>query len=216
MDSLLQDLDAVELPQASIGLLIGSGEFYAVWMPGGCLVRGGEAVVRAGPVRSLAELSLSRSTGATRRTARRAERRTDADRQASAGVMGLLPPSVSGSWGDVTRGRARRAPPDRLFCHQHGRQGHHQMIPGWPYSAWPPCRPAGPVGPPLDAGPAGPDDVTAVTAAQLREVDRLIAGALTPGDPDIEIMTDSGTTSPGWRTCWPTHRSVTGRLRSDW
>ncbi len=87
--------------------------------------------------------------------------------------------------------------PDRLFCHKHGRaKGTHQMIPGWPYSmvaaletgrtSWTAV---------LDAVRLGPDDdVTAVTAAQLREVvGRLIvAGQWRPGDCDIEIVTDSG------------------------
>jgi DDE superfamily endonuclease len=87
--------------------------------------------------------------------------------------------------------------PARLFCHVHGRaKGTAQMIPGWPYSvvaalgsgrsSWTAV---------LDAVRLGPaDDVTAVTAAQLREVvERLrAAGHWRPGDPDLWIVLDSG------------------------
>jgi hypothetical protein len=99
-------------------------------------------------------------------------------------------------------------------------RGTHQPIPGWPYSVvaalqtgrttWTAVLDA------LRSGPA--DDVTAVTAAQLREVvDRLIAaGHWTPGDPDIEIMTDSGydITRPAYLLA-DLPVVVTGRLRSD-
>ena len=87
--------------------------------------------------------------------------------------------------------------PDRLFCHVHGRaKGASQMIPGWPYSivaalaggrsSWTAV---------LDAVRLGPDDdATAVTAGQLRDVvTRLIAaGHWRPGDPEIEIVMDTG------------------------
>ena len=111
--------------------------------------------------------------------------------------------------------------PARLFCHVHGRaKGTAQMIPGWPYSvvaalgtgrsSWTAV---------LDAVRLGPaDDVTAVTAAQLRgTVDRLReAGHWHPGDPDIWIVLDSG-----YAVCrlsfLPADLPVLliGRLRSD-
>ena len=64
--------------------------------------------------------------------------------------------------------------PDRLFCHVYGRgKGQAQMIPGWPYSviaALEPGRTSWTAV--LDAVRLGPDDdETAVTAAQVREVD---------------------------------------------
>jgi len=87
--------------------------------------------------------------------------------------------------------------PDRLFCHVHGRaRNTAQLIPGWPYSmvvalqsgrtSWTAV---------LDAVRLGPaDDATAVTAQQLRDVvDRLRSGGhWREGDPDIQIMMDSG------------------------
>lgn len=111
--------------------------------------------------------------------------------------------------------------PQRLFCHKHGRaKGTSQMIPGWPYSivaaletgrtSWTTV---------LDAVRLGPDDdATAVTATQLREVvERLIAaGHWASGDPDIEIVTDSGydiTRLAYLLDDLPV--TVTGRLRSD-
>jgi hypothetical protein len=85
---------------------------------------------------------------------------------------------------------------DRAFCHTHGRGKKAQAVPGWPYSmivalevgrtSWVA---------PLDAVRVRPDDdVTKVTAAQLRDlVARLIAsGAWKPGDPPIRVMFDSG------------------------
>jgi hypothetical protein len=87
--------------------------------------------------------------------------------------------------------------PDRLFCHVYGRgRSADQFIPGWPYSfvaaletgrtSWTAV---------LDAIRLGPaDDVTAVTAAQLREVfTRLVrARQWKPGDADILIVMDAG------------------------
>jgi hypothetical protein len=94
---------------------------------------------------------------------------------------------------------------DRLFCHVYGRaKTASQFIPGGPYSfvavletgatSWTAI---------LDAVRLGPaDDVTAVTADQLREVvERLVAaGQWQAGDPDIVIVSDAGydvTRSPG-------------------
>jgi DDE superfamily endonuclease len=87
--------------------------------------------------------------------------------------------------------------PDRAFCHVHGRgKNASQMIPGWPYSlvvalesgrtSWTA---------PLDAVRVRPgDDVTDVTAAQLRDLlGRLVAaGQWQAGDPPILIAFDSG------------------------
>jgi len=87
--------------------------------------------------------------------------------------------------------------PERLFCHCYGRgKNSAQMIPGWPYSfvaalepgrmSWTRL---------LDAVRLGPDDeLTAVTAAQVREViGRLIAaGHWRAGDPDILVIFDAG------------------------
>ena len=111
--------------------------------------------------------------------------------------------------------------PQRLFCHVHGRaKGTSQMIPGWPYSivaaleegrtSWTTV---------LDAVRLGPeDDATAVTAAQLREVVQrlVVAGHQTSGDPPIEIVMDSGydvTRLAFVLADLPV--VVTGRLRSD-
>ena len=87
--------------------------------------------------------------------------------------------------------------PERLFCHCYGRERNSaQMIPGWPYSfvaalergrsSWTAL---------LDAVRLGPaDDLTAVTAAQVREViDRIIAaGHWRDGDPGILVIFDAG------------------------
>jgi hypothetical protein len=87
--------------------------------------------------------------------------------------------------------------PDRLFCHVYGRgKGQAQMIPGWPYSvvaALEPGRTSWTAV--LDAVRLGPDDdVTAVTAAQVREVVARLAGAghWREGDPDILAVFDAG------------------------
>jgi DDE superfamily endonuclease len=87
--------------------------------------------------------------------------------------------------------------PERLFCHCYGRgRNSAQMIPGWPYSfvaalergrsSWTAL---------LDAVRLGPaDDLTAVTAAQVREVIERItaAGHWRDGDPDILVIFDAG------------------------
>ena len=86
---------------------------------------------------------------------------------------------------------------ERMFCHVHGRgRNAGQMIPGWPYSF------VAALGPgatswtaPLDAVRLGrDDDLTEVTAAQLREVIRRLAaaGAWREGDPDIIVVMDAG------------------------
>src|SRR6266568_5859827 len=87
--------------------------------------------------------------------------------------------------------------PERLFCHCHGRgKNSAQMIPGWPYSfiaALEPGRTSWTRLP--DAIRIGPDDdLTAVTAGQVRDVvQRLIAtGHWQDGDPDILVIFDAG------------------------
>src|SRR4051794_15404913 len=86
---------------------------------------------------------------------------------------------------------------DRLFCHVYGRgKGQAQLIPGWPYSfvaALEPGRTSWTAL--LDAVRLDPaDDVTAVTAEQLRGVvGRLLAaGHWRDGDPPVLIVTDAG------------------------
>jgi hypothetical protein len=87
--------------------------------------------------------------------------------------------------------------PDRLHCHRPCRcDGVRQTIPGWPYSmvvvlesgrsSWTA---------PLDAVRVGPDDdVTEVTAAQIRQVIGRLreAGQCSEGDPPVLIVTDAG------------------------
>jgi hypothetical protein len=87
--------------------------------------------------------------------------------------------------------------PERLFCHVYGRgKGNAQMIPGWPYShvaALEPGRTSWTA--PVDAVRLGPaDDLTEVTAAQVRDVtQRLIqAGQWRQGDPAILVIFDAG------------------------
>jgi DDE superfamily endonuclease len=87
--------------------------------------------------------------------------------------------------------------PERMFCHVYGRgKGNPQMIPGWPYSvvaALEPGRTSWTAV--LDAVRLGPaDDVTEVTAAQVREVVARLAAAghWQAGDPDILIVFDAG------------------------
>jgi hypothetical protein len=111
--------------------------------------------------------------------------------------------------------------PDRLHCHRPCRcDGIRQTIPGWPYSmvvalesgrsSWTA---------PLDARRIGPhDDVTEVTAAQIRDViDRLRqAGQWVDGDAPVLIVTDSGYDIV--RLAWlladlPVH--LLGRVRAD-
>ena len=86
---------------------------------------------------------------------------------------------------------------ERLFCHVYARgKGQAQMIPGWPYSfvaALEPGRSSWTAL--LDAVRLGPDDdLTAVTAGQVREVVARLreAGHWRPGDPDILIVFDAG------------------------
>ena len=99
--------------------------------------------------------------------------------------------------------------PERLFCHCYGRgRNSAQMIPGWPYSfvaalergrsSWTAL---------LDAVRLGPaDDLTTVTAAQVREVTgRIIAaGHWRDGDPDILVIFDAGYERRGWPGCCKT------------
>jgi DDE superfamily endonuclease len=83
--------------------------------------------------------------------------------------------------------------PGRSFCHVYGRgKSSAQMIPGWPYSFVAALEPGRTSWTRLlDAIRLGPDDdLTAVTAAQVREVvQRIIAaGHWTGGDPDIIVV----------------------------
>src|SRR5215467_14268638 len=87
--------------------------------------------------------------------------------------------------------------PGRMFCHVYGRgKGNAQMIPGWPYSvvaALEPGRTSWTAV--LDAVRLGPDDdLTEVTAAQVRQVVARLAeaGHWHQGDPDILIVLDAG------------------------
>jgi len=98
---------------------------------------------------------------------------------------------------------------ERLFCHVHGRaKNNAQLIPGWPYSfvaALEPGRTSWTAL--LDAVRLSPaDDATAATAAQLRAVvARLVAaGHWHTGDPAVLTSPTPATTSPAWRSCWPT------------
>jgi hypothetical protein len=135
------------------------------------------------------------------------------------------------SWGD---GRIRLAvdvsnwlrpeaetSPERLFCHTYARgKGNAQMIPGWPYSviaalergrtSWTAV---------LDAVRLGPDDdLTEVTAAQVRQVVARLAavGHWRQGDPPVLIVFDAGydiTRLAFLLTGLPVE--LVGRLRSD-
>ena len=87
--------------------------------------------------------------------------------------------------------------PERLFCHVYGRgRGNAQMIPGWPYSviaALEPGRTSWTAV--LDAVRLGPaDDVTEVTAEQVREVVARLAaaGQWRQGDPAILVVSGAG------------------------
>ncbi|WP_250290280.1 NF041680 family putative transposase, partial [Frankia sp. CiP1_Cm_nod1] len=111
--------------------------------------------------------------------------------------------------------------PQRLFCHTYGRgKGNAQMIPGWPYSfvaALEPGRTSWTA--PLDAVRLGPDDdLTTVTATQVREVvDRLTtAGHHTAGTPNILVVLDAGydVTRLAWLLA-DLPVDLVGRLRSD-
>jgi hypothetical protein len=111
--------------------------------------------------------------------------------------------------------------PDRSFCHVHGRgRGAAQLIPGWPYSfvvALEPGRSSWTAV--LDVLRVGPlDDVTEVTAAQVREVvGRLCeAGQWRQGDPPVLVVFDAGYDIV--RLAWLLRElpvQVVGRLRSD-
>jgi DDE superfamily endonuclease len=111
--------------------------------------------------------------------------------------------------------------PQRLHCHRPCRcDGIRQTIPGWPYSMVVALQSGrGSWTAPLDAQRIGPDDdVTEVTAAQLRQVvDRLRrAGQHRDGDPPVLIVTDSGYDLV--RLAWllrdlPVH--LFGRVRAD-
>ncbi|MFT4052514.1 MAG: NF041680 family putative transposase [Microbacterium sp.] len=111
--------------------------------------------------------------------------------------------------------------PDRSFCHTYARgRGQAQMIPGWAYSfvaaleagatSWTAL---------LDAVRLRPaDDVTAVTAAQLRAVIGELhrAGHHRSGDPDILVVLDAGydTARLAWLLAGLPVLLV-GRVRSD-
>jgi hypothetical protein len=94
--------------------------------------------------------------------------------------------------------------PERLLCRVKSRRGAAESVPGWPYSV---VAVLGP-GPsswavPLDAVRCGPgDDLTELTAAQLREVTgRLVAaGHWRQGDPPVIIAADAGYN--GSRLAW--------------
>jgi hypothetical protein len=111
--------------------------------------------------------------------------------------------------------------PERLFCHCYARgRGDAQMIPGWPYSvvaALEPGRASWTL--PLDVARLGPaDDVTEVTAAQVRAVvaGLVEAGHWHDGDPDVLVAFDAGydLTRLAWLlTDLPVE--IMGRLRGD-
>jgi hypothetical protein len=111
--------------------------------------------------------------------------------------------------------------PDRSFCHVYGRgKSAAQLIPGWPYSfvaALEPGRSSWTSI--LDVVRLGPlDDLTEVTAAQVRQVvDRLrAAGQWAEGNPPILVVFDAGYDVT--RLAWllrDTPVIVVGRLKSD-
>jgi hypothetical protein len=111
--------------------------------------------------------------------------------------------------------------PQRLFCHMPVRgTGSAARVPGWPYSwvvALEPGRTSWTL--PLDVVRLGPaDDVTEVTAAQIRDVVTRLAeaGQWRPGDPDILVVFDAGydLTRLAWLLAGlPVE--VAGRLRRD-
>lgn len=110
---------------------------------------------------------------------------------------------------------------ERLFCHVYGRaKTASQFTPGWLYSFVAVLEPGATSWTAiLDAVRLGPvDDVTAVTAAQLRGVvERLIAaGQWRAGDPDIVIVSDAGYDVT--RLAWVLRDlpvELVGRVRSD-
>lgn len=111
--------------------------------------------------------------------------------------------------------------PARSFCHTYARgAGQAQMIPGWPYSfvgaleagasSWTAL---------LDVVRISPgDDVTAITAAQLRAVigELIRAGHHRPGEPEVQVVLDAGYDVS--RLAWLLQDlpvTLIGRLRSD-
>ena len=111
--------------------------------------------------------------------------------------------------------------PDRSFCHVYGRgKSAAQLIPGWPYSfvaAVEPGRTSWTAM--LDVVRLGPlDDVTKVTAAQVRAVVARLgqAGQWVEGDPPILVVFDAGydVTRLAWLLA-DAPVVVVGRLRSD-
>jgi DDE superfamily endonuclease len=111
--------------------------------------------------------------------------------------------------------------PDRSFCHVYGRgRNAAQLIPGWPYSfvvALEPGRSSWTAM--LDVVRLGPlDDLTEVTAAQVREVVGRLreAGQWRDGDPPIVVVFDAGYDVV--RLAWllaDVPVTVVGRLRSN-
>jgi len=185
-------------------------------------------VCAAGPVRSLAPLSLvaehRRGHGAVYDAVNHGRISIARLRRSLAGLP--LPRAADGrlmlavdvsNW--LRPGAATS--PQRLFCHVYGRgKGQAQMIPGWPYSviaALEPGRTSWTAV--LDAVRLGPgDDEAAVTAAQVRDViTRLIeAGHWREGDPAILVIFDAGydvTRLSFLLADLPAQ--VLGRLRSD-
>jgi hypothetical protein len=215
----------------ALGQLAGfRGELYRCFgARGDALFELADAVLCAeGPVKTLVELSLApehrRGHGAL----------YDAVNAGRIGIARLRWSLVClplPRWGD---GRIRLAvdvsnwlrpdaetSPERMFCHVYGRgKGQAQLIPGWPYSvvaalesgrtSWTAV---------LDAVRLGPsDDLTEVTAAQVREVvDRLArAGHWREGDPAILVVFDAGydiTRLAFLLASLPVE--LVGRLRSD-
>jgi DDE superfamily endonuclease len=111
--------------------------------------------------------------------------------------------------------------PDRSFCHAYGRgKSAAQLIPGWPYSfvaALEPGRSSWTAM--LDVVRLRPvDDLTEVTAAQVRQVVRRLgeAGQWAEGDPPILVVFDAGydLTRLAWLLA-DAPVTVLGRLRSD-
>jgi DDE superfamily endonuclease len=181
-----------------------------------------------GPVRTLAGLSLApehrRGHGALYDAVNRGRIEVARLRRSLAGLP--LPRAADGrlmlavdvsNW--LRPGAATS--PERLFCHVYGRgKGQAQMIPGWPYSviaALEPGRTSWTAV--LDAVRLGPaDDLTAVTAAQVRDViTRLTAaGHWREGDPAILVIFDAGydVTRLAWLLA-DLPAELLGRLRSD-
>jgi hypothetical protein len=111
--------------------------------------------------------------------------------------------------------------PDRSFCHVYGRgRSAAQMIPGWPYSFVAALEPGSTSWTAvLDVVRLGPlDDVTEVTAAQVRAVVARLceAGQWVDGDPPVLVVFDAGYDIV--RLAWllaDVPVCVLGRLRGD-